>query len=44
MCEKSRNWLDSMEKWLTKDKFEISIGTFQASRHEIEVQIHKIEW
>ena len=33
-----------MQKLLTKDKTEMSIGTFQASRDEIKMQIYQIEW
>ena len=33
-----------MQKCLTKDETEMSIGTFQASGDEIGVQIFKVEW
>ena len=39
------DWLDIMQKVLTEDEIEMSIGTFQASWDEFEVQIlYRIEW
>ena len=42
MCEKSLNSFNIMQKWLAKNKIELSIGTFPAFRVKIEVQIYKI--
>ena len=44
MCAKLLSCLGIMQKWLSKDKIEMSIGTFQASQNEIEVKIDKNVW
>ena len=42
MCAKSRTWLDIMQKLLTKDDIEVSIGTIQDLQDGIQVQIVQI--